>query len=75
VAGRSVAKTNLWIIGSSEQFCGVKTEFSRDRDQHQVGQLLQAGCTHMMQAFDIENFNLDDLITTAMYYGDSAHYY
>ena len=44
----------------------VKTEFSRDRDQHQVAQLLQAGCTHMMQAFDIENFNLDDLIAIAM---------
>ena len=44
----------------------VKTEFSRDRDQHQVAQLLQAGCTHMMQAFDIENLNLDDLIATAM---------
>jgi penicillin-binding protein 1A len=44
----------------------VKTEFSRDLDQHQVAQLLQAGCTHMMQAFDIENFNLDDLIATAM---------
>ena len=44
----------------------VKTAFSRDRDQHQVGQLLQAGCTHMMQAFDIENFNLDDLIAIAM---------
>jgi hypothetical protein len=44
----------------------VKTEFSRDRDQHQVAQLLQAGCTHMMHAFDIENFNLDDVIATAM---------
>ena len=44
----------------------VKTEFSRDRDQHQVAQLLKAGCTHMMQAFDLENFNLDDLIATAM---------
>src|SRR5579864_4406110 len=44
----------------------VKTEFSPDRDQHQVVQLLQAGCTHMMQAFDIENFNLDDVIATAM---------
>ena len=44
----------------------VKTAFSRDRDQHQVAQLLEAGCTHMMQAFDIENFNLDDLIATAM---------
>jgi membrane carboxypeptidase/penicillin-binding protein len=44
----------------------VKTEFSRDRDQHQVAQLLQAGCAHMMQAFDIENLNLDDLIATAL---------
>jgi membrane carboxypeptidase/penicillin-binding protein len=44
----------------------IKTEFSRDRDQHHVAQLLQAGCTHMMQAFDIENLNLDDLIATAM---------
>jgi hypothetical protein len=44
----------------------VKTEFSRDRDQHQVAQLLQAGCTHTMQALDIENFSLDDLIVTAM---------
>jgi penicillin-binding protein 1A len=44
----------------------VKTEFSRDRDQHQVAQLLQAGCTHMMQALDIENFDLEDLIATAM---------
>jgi penicillin-binding protein 1A len=44
----------------------VKTEFSRDRDLGQVAQLLQAGCSHMMQAFDIENLNLDDLIATAM---------
>src|SRR5215470_16930927 len=44
----------------------VKTEFSRDRDQQQVGELLHAGCTHMMKAFEIENINLDDLIDTAM---------
>jgi penicillin-binding protein 1A len=44
----------------------IKTEFSRDRDQQQVAQLLQAGCTHMIQAFQIENINLDDLIDTAM---------
>src|SRR5712692_9424999 len=44
----------------------VKTEFSRDRDQQQVAELLQAGCTHMMKAFEIENINLDDLIDTAM---------
>jgi penicillin-binding protein 1A len=44
----------------------VKTEFSRDRDQQQAAELLQAGCTHMIMAFEIENINLDDLIDTAM---------
>jgi penicillin-binding protein 1A len=44
----------------------VKTEFSRDRDQRQVAELLQAGCTHMMKVFEIENINIDDLIDTAM---------
>src|SRR5215475_5942315 len=44
----------------------IKTEFSRDRDQQQVAELLQAGCAHMIKAFEIENINLDDLIATAM---------
>ena len=44
----------------------VKTEFNRDRDQKEVAELLQAGCTHMVEAFQIENINLDDLIETAM---------
>jgi membrane carboxypeptidase/penicillin-binding protein len=44
----------------------VKTEFSRDRDQQQVAEFLQAGCTRMFKAFEIENINLDDLIDTAM---------
>lgn len=44
----------------------VKPAFDRDRDQHQVVELLQAGCTHMMKAFEIENINIDDLIETAM---------
>ncbi len=44
----------------------VKTQFDRDRDQAQVAQLLRAGCTHMLKAFDIEDINLDDLIATAM---------
>ncbi len=44
----------------------VKTEFNRDRDQKEVAELLQAGCTHMIEAFQIENINLDDLIETAM---------
>ena len=44
----------------------VKTEFNRDRDQRQVVELLQAGCSHMIEAFAIENINIDDLIETAM---------
>jgi penicillin-binding protein 1A len=44
----------------------VKTEFDRSRDQLEVVQLLQGGCTHMMKAFEIENINVDDLIETAM---------
>jgi penicillin-binding protein 1A len=44
----------------------IETEFGRDRDQQQVAELLQAGCTHMIDDFQIENINLDDLIDTAM---------
>src|SRR5262245_24421652 len=44
----------------------VKTEFDRTRDQPQVAQLLQSGCSHMRKAFDIEDVNLDDLIATAL---------
>ena len=44
----------------------VKTQFDRAQDQQQVAKLLQAGCTHMRKAFDIEDINLDDLISTAM---------
>src|SRR5262249_30793162 len=44
----------------------VKTEFNREHDQAQVAQILRAGCTHMLKAFDLENINLDDLIATAM---------
>ena len=44
----------------------VKTQFDRARDQQQVARLLQAGCTHMRKAFDIEDVNLDELIATAL---------
>ena len=49
----------------------VKTEFNRDRDQPQVAQLLRAGCTHMIKAFDIESINLDDLIAVDQF--DAVH--
>jgi membrane carboxypeptidase/penicillin-binding protein len=44
----------------------VSTGFDRSADQPQVAQLLRAGCNHMLKAFDIENINLDELITTAL---------
>jgi penicillin-binding protein 1A len=44
----------------------LKTEFDRNRDQQAVAQILRAGCAHMLKAFDIENLNLDELITTAL---------
>src|SRR5713226_8496200 len=44
----------------------VKTQFDRAQDQQQVAKLLQAGCTHMRKAFDIEDINLEELITTAL---------
>src|SRR5947199_629310 len=44
----------------------VKTQFDRGRDQEQVAQLLRAGCNHMRKAFDIEDINLEELITIAL---------
>jgi penicillin-binding protein 1A len=44
----------------------VKTQFDRTRDQPEVAQLLHAGCTHMVKAFELEDINIDDLIATAM---------
>ena len=44
----------------------VKTQFDREQDQPQVAQLLRAGCTHMRKAFDIEDVNIDELITIAL---------
>jgi penicillin-binding protein 1A len=44
----------------------VKTSFDPMRDREEVAEILKLGCTHMRRAFDIEDINLDDLITTAM---------
>ena len=44
----------------------IKTEFDAARDRDEIVQLLRDGCTHMRKAFDIEDINLDELITTAM---------
>ena len=44
----------------------IRTDFDPVRDRPAVAQLLRDGCAHMKKAFDIEDINLDDLITTAM---------
>src|SRR5580704_10376675 len=44
----------------------IKTQFDPVRDQAEVTQLLRDGCTQMRKAFDVEDINLDDLISTAM---------
>ena len=44
----------------------IKTQFDPVRDQAEVAQLLRDGCTQMRKAFDVEDINLDDLISTAM---------
>lgn len=44
----------------------VQTRFDRAQDQHQVAQLLRAGCTHMRKALDIESIDLEELITIAL---------
>ncbi|MBY0259903.1 transglycosylase domain-containing protein [Methylobacterium sp.] len=44
----------------------VKTQFDPVTDRAQVVQILRDGCAHMRKAFDIEDINLDELISTAM---------
>ncbi|MGP0092880.1 MAG: penicillin-binding protein 1A [Xanthobacteraceae bacterium] len=44
----------------------IKTQFDPVRDQAEVTQLLRDGCAQMRKAFDVEDINLDDLISTAM---------
>ena len=44
----------------------VKTQFDPATDGTQVVQILRDGCAHMRKAFDIEDINLDELISTAM---------
>ena len=44
----------------------VKTEFDRRSDQPRVAKILNAGCAHMLKAFEVEDINIDDLIATAM---------
>src|SRR6516225_8153967 len=44
----------------------VKTQFDPIRDQPEAMQLLRDGCQHMLKVFDLENINIDELITIAM---------
>ncbi|MDP4022512.1 transglycosylase domain-containing protein [Methylobacterium sp. NEAU 140] len=44
----------------------VRTQFDPATDGGLVVQILRDGCAHMRKAFDIEDINLDELISTAM---------
>ena|SRR5471030_3277440 len=44
----------------------VRTEFDPVSDQNEVVQIMRDGCAHIRKEFDVEDFNLDDLISTAM---------
>ncbi|WP_019903438.1 transglycosylase domain-containing protein [Methylobacterium sp. 77] len=44
----------------------LKTQFDPIADKAQVVQILRDGCAHMRKSFDIEDINLDELISTAM---------
>lgn len=44
----------------------VRTSFDPDRSRGEVTQILRDGCTHLRRAFDVEDINIDELISTAM---------
>src|SRR6516225_1508450 len=44
----------------------VRTQFDPVRDHAEAMQLLRDGCNHMLKVFDLENINIDELITIAM---------
>lgn len=44
----------------------VRTQFDPAKDGPEVVAILRDGCAHMRKAFDIEDINLDELISTAM---------
>lgn len=44
----------------------VRTQFDPVKDGPEVVRILRDGCAHMRKSFDIEDINLDELITTAM---------
>ena len=44
----------------------IKTQFDPQPGRAAVAQILRDGCAQMRKAFDIEDINLDDLISTAM---------
>ncbi|KQT58667.1 glycosyl transferase [Methylobacterium sp. Leaf456] len=44
----------------------VRTQFDPAKDGPEVVRILRDGCAHMRKSFDIEDINLDELISTAM---------
>jgi penicillin-binding protein 1A len=61
-----VFATALALSQVTTQPDSIKTQFDPVENQSEVVQLLQAGCAHMRKAFNIENIDLDGLISTAM---------
>ncbi|WP_342150326.1 penicillin-binding protein 1A [Methylorubrum sp. SB2] len=44
----------------------MRTQFDPGKDGPEVVRILRDGCAHMRKSFDIEDINLDELISTAM---------
>jgi membrane carboxypeptidase/penicillin-binding protein len=44
----------------------IRTSFDPTADKVEVTQILRDGCSHLRKAFDVEDINVDELISTAM---------
>ncbi|MGY2049069.1 penicillin-binding protein 1A [Methylobacterium sp. JK268] len=58
--------TALTLSQATTRPDAIRTHFDAATDGPEVVRLLRDGCAHMRKAFDIEDINLDDLISTAM---------
>jgi membrane carboxypeptidase/penicillin-binding protein len=58
--------TALTLSQVTVQPDNVRTSFDPQADKPRVEQILKDGCAHLRRAFDIEDINLDELISTAM---------
>src|SRR5687768_2467695 len=58
--------TALTLSQVTVQPDSIRTSFDPQADKPRVEQILKDGCAHFRRAFDIEDLNLDELISTAM---------